>query len=254
MNLITLDNIVRRTLLDKQLPLHWYIRFLSYAAACVRERSRDTLYYTKTVTLTLDSYFAADLPCDFESDVLVGIPRGQFVQPVTQRNSINNLTNTNSTGNPIPYGTAGPGNNPDNFPFFPGFLLFSNVDDIGEPTGRLFGANTGYVNTSYKIIPGRNQIQFSEQFPSTTAVLEYIANSESADNLSRVDARAFGTVQAYIDWMWKKHSRRSTGYEIQESKDFFGNEWRRLRAQIANVSLQDIRQSVFKNYNQGIKV
>lgn len=254
MNLITLDNIVRRTLLDKQLPLHWYIRFLSYAAACVRERHQDTLYFTKTVSLTLNSSFAADLPCDFESDVLVGVQRGQFVQPVTQRNSINNLVNTNSTGNPIPYGLPGPEVSISNFPFFPGFMLFSNVNDLGEPTGRLFGANTGYVNSSYKIIPGRNQIQFNEQFPSSTAVLEYIPNSELADNLSRVDGRAFSTVQAYIDWMWKKHSRRSTGYEIQEAKDFFGNEWRRLRAQMANVSLQDIRQSIFKSYNQGIKV
>lgn len=253
MQLTSLDIITRRTLFNKGLPLHFYIRFLSYSAECLRELTMDTLQITNTVKLNLNSYYAVDLPCDFVQSVLIGIERGQFVQPVTQREGINNLNNLDTQGNPIPYKNNALPVQTDGF-FFPGYWLYPAIDDLGENLGKMYGINTGLVSTSYKIIPGRNQIQFSEDFPSASIVLEYLPNGENVDNATKVDTRAIQTIQSYIDWQWKIHSRKSTPYEIESAKKIYGNDWRKLRSRISSVTLQDIRQSLLKSYQSSIKI
>lgn len=252
MKLTSLDQIVRRTLINKRLPLHWYLPFLSYAAECLRERTFDTLCATKTCLLTINSYFAVDVPCDFESIVALGIEVGQFVQPVTQRNGISNLNNLNSQGQRIPYGNAPSGvssNDFDNFPWFPGYWMFQNVDSLGENLGRLYGLNTGLVNTSYKYVRERNQIQFSEDFPATQVVLEYLIDGECPDNATKVPYEAFSMIQAYIDWQWKIHFKRSGGAEIMMAEKSYSREWRYCRARMQNTDLTDIRQSLLKGYS-----
>lgn len=205
----------------------------------------DTLQVTNTVILTLNSYSAADLPCDYVDDVAIGIPVGQYVMPVTQRNTINNLPNIGTNGQPIPYGVADAGVAID-FPFFPGYWMYQNVDDLGENTGRLYGMNTGLVNTSYKIIRGRGQIQFSEQFPSPTAILEYISDGQCVDNATKIDIRSQATIEAYSIW---KNSRNKDNYQSPEAITF-GREWRKLRARLSDVTLADVRQAMLKAYGQ----
>jgi hypothetical protein len=254
MKLISLDQIVMRTLIHKRLTNHWYLEFLSYAAECLREKTWDTFQTTKSVLLTLNSYYAITLPCDFESIVGVGIQNGQFAQPVTQRNGINDLSNLNSQGQPIPYGTLTDSSDTfDNFPSFPGYFLFQNTDSLGENLGRLYGLNTGLVNTSYKYIKGRNQIQFSEDFPAQQVVLEYLYDGECPDNATKVPSEAFKMIQTYIDWQWKVDARKSSPGEVMMAEKAFSREWRYTRARIANIGLEDIRQSILKSYNGAIK-
>lgn len=250
MKLTTIDSITRSILLGRGLPLHFYVRYLKFAIDCVRERTFDTLKNTNTVQLNLNSYFAVDLPCDFVGLITLGVPAGQFVMPVTQRNTINNLTNTGANGQPIPFGkdTSGLGV-PLDFPFYPGFFLFTNVDDLGENLGRLYGLNTGLVNTSYKLVPSRNQIQFSEDFPSPTVILEYHSDGQCVDNMSKIDIRAQAMIEAYSIW---KNSPNRDNMQSPEGRTF-GHEWRLCRARLQNIGLEDIRQSILKGYNGSIK-
>jgi len=166
-----LDSITRRRLLEMRLPLHYYLEYLLHASTCLRELHIDTLKVINYVELTLNDYYAADLPVDFVDDVGVGIQVGQFLQPISKRDNITNLRNVDTDGSFIPFTDSGTTNGDTFFGFNGNWLWWWNINDFGEPTGRYFGANGGANSNGYKIIKERRQIQFTETFTSANDVL-----------------------------------------------------------------------------------
>lgn len=247
MKYISVDKMIRRNLLAKRLPMHWYIEFLVHATSCLRELTFDSLRIINTVELTLNNYFAADLPCDYQDWTKVGIKMGQFVQPITQRDSINRLHAYDNQGNIVTYGDPNAVNM--DFPFWPGYWMFQNIDDLGENIGRLYGYNTGIASDGFKVLKERNQIQFTETMNTTTVVLEYISDGQTSDNASKVDEYAWSTIEAYINW------KRGPNADIDRSPEAisFANQRRLLRARMSQLSVYDIRQILYKNYRASIK-
>lgn len=247
MRYTTLDKIIRRELLAKRLPLHYYVEYLVHASTCLRELTFDSLRIINTVVLELTDYYAADLPCDYVDWTKIGLKMGQFVQPITQRDSINRLHNYNSQGQIIPYQP------PDSFnleyPFWPGYWMFQNIDDLGENLGRLYGFNTGLVPDGFKVLPERNQIQFLETARDTTYVMEYISDGQTSDNASQIDQYAWSTIEAYIDWKRTPNASNDHSPEAYNYK----NQKRLLRARMSEVTLYDIRQILYRNYRASIK-
>lgn len=247
----SLDRIVRSVLLQKQLPLHYYLRFLKYGADSIRELSYDTIPNIFSTTLTLNSYYAVDLPCGFLDITKIGIPAGQYVKPIAQRDSANRQPNYTGSPNglPVPYSsTLSLPVDIATVPFFGGFWAFPNIDDLGEAIGRMYGVNTGYNQAWYKLIPERNQIQFSERFPSTTIVLEWIGSGECANNATQVSPYSIKTIECYIDWMYKLHQRKPNLGEVETAKRLYGNELRKLRARMSNLDTVQIRQILQRSY------
>lgn len=243
MRFTTLDTITQSVLLQKNLPLHYYLRFLKFGCDCLRELSFDSLKIVNTVQLNIPTTsFACDLPCDYVDWVLVGIPQGQFVRPVTQRDSINQLANYDTTGHVVPFGDAQAQNL--DFPFWPGYWMFQNIDDLGENVGRMFGYNTGNTNDMFKIIRERSQIQFGQLFPSNTAILEYISDGQTADNLTKVDPMVQACVEQYINW------KRSPNADVERSPEgaSYYNQKRIFRARRNGITPWDIRQAMYRNY------
>jgi hypothetical protein len=247
----SVDTITRSILLKKQLPIHWYAQFLKHVCDGIRELSFDTLKVVNSVVLTINpngSY--ANLPDDYVDFTLVGLPRGQFVQPVVQRNSISRLPAYNTTGQIIDYGKP---ENVIDFPFWPGWYMFQTIDDLGENVGRLYGYNTGYNRGSYKIIRERGVIQFDEQFPSAICALEYISNGQNADSATRVDPQAQACVEAYADHHFELDKIKANPAMIQIKEREFGRQWRLLRARLSDATIYDIRQALYRAYSMTIK-
>lgn len=243
----SLDKIVRRNLLAKRLPIHYYIEFLVHASSCLRELTMDSLKVINSVELTPNPYGACDLPCDFVDWVQVGVPQGQFVQPIPQRDTINNLTRYLPTGQPTTYGDPNTVNL--DFPFYPGYWLFQNIDDLGENLGRLYGFNTGYTDNAFKVIRNRGQIQLAESFNGCRIVLDYISDGQCSDNATKVDPRAWATIEGYINW------KRSPNADIERSPEgsSYYNQRRILRARNSDITPWDIRQTLYRNYKESIK-
>ena len=82
MILSTLDTIVRRGLLEQNLPIHYYFEYLVHSSTCIRELSFDTLKIVNTVSLPVNEYGGVDLPPDFVDDVAVCLPSGIALQPL----------------------------------------------------------------------------------------------------------------------------------------------------------------------------
>jgi len=243
----TLDKIVRRNLLAHRLPLHHYVEGLVHATTCLRELSLDSLLIINTVELTVNDYFAVDIPCDLVDWVRAGIKMGQFVQPITQRETINPLHNYNSQGQIIPYQQPATFNM--EFPFWPGYWMFQNIDDLGENLGRLYGYNTGIPANGFMFLPERNQIQLTETFNSNTLVLEYISDGQNSDNATRVDVYAQNAIDSFINW------KRSRNADIEKSLEgyAFYNQRRIFRARKNQLTPWDLRQILYRNYRASIK-
>lgn len=244
-----LDTITRRNLLEKGLPLHYYLEQLLHISACVRDLSKDTLMIVNTVELPVNSYFAVDLPPDFVDDISVGIAAGQMLHPIPKREGISPLRARDSSGNFVSYSDIQNAEEDTFFGFNTSFFWWWNVNDLGEPTGRLFGSNGGARANGYQVFRERRQIQLTETFTSDTIVLIYVSDGQRADNATQIDMRAFRCLQSFADW---KSSANAAIKDSPEAATFY-NERRLLRANIDDLTCVDIKNIFFKAYTGAIK-
>lgn len=245
----TVDMIVRRWLLEKGKPLHYYIEGLVHCTAGLRELHFDTLKVINTMPIKLNSYFAADLPGDFVEEVAVCVPVGGMLQQVAKHDAISPLRNVNSSGEFVNYTDLDNSEQTSLFGISASWLWFWNINDWGEPTGRYFGASGAAKSNGYKVFKERRQIQMTETFTSDTIVLMYISNGQSSDNATQIDVQAQQALQSWIEWKSSPNASIKDSYEAAT----FYNEKRLLRARLNEMTVVDIVNTIRKNYHAAIK-
>lgn len=250
MQLSNLDMIVRRTLLERGLPLHYYSEILFHQASAVRELSKDSLQIVNSANLPINDYGAVDLPQDFMDDIGVSLPFGGLLQPIPKKDSISPIRiHDTDTGLFTPYVTNNINTpNATIYGYNPGAVWFWNINDWSEPTGRYFGAN-GSATNGYKVIRERRQIQLIGLPDTESVVLLYTSNGQSVDNATQIDWRAFATIQAYSDW---KRSPNAAAKDSPEGRTYY-NEKRAFRSNMNELTLTDLRNILRSNYTGAIK-
>jgi hypothetical protein len=237
MEFCNLDMIVRRCLLEKSMPIHWYAEYLFHCAAAIRELSKDTLKIINAANLPVNDYNAANLPGDFMDDIAVCLPTAGLLQPLVKQDNINPLRQHDATtGLFTPYTNTTQTDN--TFFGFPGsWNWYWNVNDYGEPTGRYFGAQGGTAS-GYQLFKERRQIQFTGTVDGGSAILLYVSNGQHIDNATQIDWMAFSAIQAYNNW------KRSPNADITLSPEglSYVNEKRVLRA-----NMDDLTKTVIIN-------
>jgi len=243
-----LDMIVRRTLLEKGLPIHYYLEVMLHQSAAIRELSKDSLKIINTVTLPVNSYSAIDLPDDFKDDVGVAIAVGNLLQPVPKKSSITPLRQVDDDGNYISYSTPQE-HGETTFGFVGSWFWYWNISDYGEPTGKLYGAGGGAKQNGYAVFKERRQIQLSETFTSGDVVLMYVSSGQSVDNATQIDWDAFAAIQAYSNW---KQSGNADLKDSPEARTWY-NERRLLRANLNDLTLVDLKNIMREQYRASMK-
>ncbi len=245
----SLDTIVRRTLLEKGLPLHYYIEYLFHAATCVRNLSIDTLKIVNTTKCVVNSYSAIDLPDDFVDDVSLGFNVSGFLKNIPHTEKLNPIRNRDENGNFVGYNTSVVSNSINFYGFMPGWSAwFWNVNDFGEPTGRYFGVGGG-SSVGYTVIKERRQIQLTSNVGEGEAILMYISDGMSADSATQIDTMAWDAINAYINW---KSTPNANNERSPEANTFY-NQKRILRARLNPITVLDIKNVLRKNYIATIK-
>lgn len=250
MTFFTLDISVRRTLLEKGLPIHYYCEELFHQSAAIRELSKDSLQIINSADCAINSYGAIDFPSDFMDDIGVSLPFGGQLQPIPKNDTINRIRiHDTETGQFTPYLNNNI-NTPANtiFGYAPGAVWFWNINDWGEPTGRYFGANGGSIS-GYKVIKERRQIQLIGLPDTEHVILSYISNGQNIDNATQVDWRAFAAIQAYSGWKSSPNRDIKDSYEAAT----YYNERRLMRAQFDDLTTVDIKNILRSNYTSAIK-
>ena len=250
MTYANIDMIVRRSLLEKGYPIHYYAEYLLHASSCIRQLTMDTLKIINSVNLPINSYYAVDLPEDFVDDISVNVPVGNFLKPVPKNDSLNPLRAVDpATGQFIPYKDRTKGQQETVFGINPSWLWYWNVNDYGEPTGRFYGAQGGERANGYKVFKERRQIQLTETFAGKDIILLYISDGQSVNSATQIDMMAFSTIQAYIDWKTSPNASRKDSYEART----YADEKRLLRAKLNDLTVADIKNIVRKQYIAAIK-
>lgn len=251
MQTLTLDSVVRRTLLDRGMPIHYYAEYLFHSSACLRELTKDTLKVVNTSNLPIGEYGEVNLPADFVDDVAVSLDGQGILVPLPKNNSINPLRiHSTTTGQFVPQENRNAGESDNVYGIVGSWNAgwFWNVNEWGEPTGRQFGANGG-IGTGYKVIKERRQIQMIGTWTLPNIILQYISNGQSIDNATQIDWSAFAAIQAYINW---KSSPNAAIKDSPEAATYY-NERRLLRANLNNISISDMKNSLRLNYSLGLK-
>jgi len=251
MKVSTLDKIVREALSDHNYPMHWYIQFLGYAVTCLRELEFDTMRSVKSKRLTINDYKAANLPCDYVDYIRVAAELGQYLDPWVEKESLNRLNKFDENGAKTSYSDVESINGilPDNFE---GFWATNYINDKGEHKGRIFSHRPAFRN-SFLIIRERNQIQLDTSYTGTTITMDYITNGLSVDASNNVHPYAINTIKGYIDWQYKKHSRRYSNNDTAIAEQYFYNQLRILRGRLNNMGEQEIIASMASGYSAAIK-
>lgn len=250
MKFTSLDHIIRSTLLQLGKPIHWYVDCMVYSRECFRELTFDDLQVINTQLLTVDeSGVFVDLPCDYVDFVKVGIRVGQMVRPLVQSNSINPLHNYNSDGDITTY-LANPTDVTNVMYQYPIGLFWgtTTINDYGENIGRLFGWGAGYESDTFKVLPGRNQIQLNESITEGEIVLQYISDGGDCDAATQVDAYAQATITSYIKWQMKCNSRSYGIGDAQYSEMEYNKQRQILRARKNSMTIDDLKRILQKNY------
>jgi len=250
MLLTNLDIIVKRWLLEKGLPIHYYIEALFHSSTALRELSFDTLKIINTSNLPVNSYGAVDLPADFKDDIAVCVDYGGVLGELPKQNWINPLRLHDATSGSFEPSSTNITSQLDtvNFGQSNTWSWFWNISDYGEPTGRFFGAKGG-TSQGYKVIKERRQIQLTENFAGGNIVLLYISDGQSADNATQIDSYAISCIQSYIDW---KRSPMAAMKDSPEASTFY-NERRLLRARLDDMTIVDIKNTLHNSYKSTIK-
>jgi hypothetical protein len=247
-----LDTIVRRSLLEKGLPIHYYAEYLFHQAAAIRELAKDSLQIINTVNLPVNDYKAVDLPSDFKDDVAVCVAAGDLMRPIPKRSNINPIRVNNTTTGAFEPRQNNTTANTTLFPFLginTGYIWFWNVNDYGEPTGRYFGANGGNRIEGYRVVKERRQIQLTASFPHDSILLVYVSNGQHIDNATQVDWDAHAAIQAYCNWKTSKNAAIKDSYEAAT----YYNERRLFRANKDDLTVTDIKNIIRSNYTATIK-
>lgn len=249
MTYYTIDQIVSGLLLKQGKPKHWYLQYLKYALDGLRELHFDTLGNISTQKLSVSSYKAVILPCDYVDWVRVGVQVNDKVKPLAQDNGLNRLNNYDSTGEKVPYETAD--TTPNSNGWYYDFILKRN--SYNEFLGGIFNNRPDMAGYKFKVLKERNEIQFPLDFPYDEIILEYINDGITNDAATKVDPYATDALESYVMWQKALHDVNGNSGSIMMRKDVFDRAYRILRARKQGLSKDDIINSVRKGYSATYK-
>jgi hypothetical protein len=236
---------------DRNYPMHWYLQFLGYAVSALRELTFDVLQNIKSTRISINSYKAGKLPCDYVDYVRVGTELGQYISPWGEKESFNRLNNFDDQGKKIPFNdlqddTTVLSNS------WEGVSASSYSNSVGEHLGRHFGSKPANRD-SFKILRERGEIQLDVSFDDDTITMDYISDGMKLDASNAVIPYAINTIKKYIIWQMKENARQYNATDRQIAKDEFYNELRILRARMNPMDENDIIRSLRRGYGAEIR-
>lgn len=251
----TLDGIVRSALMQRGYPIHWYVQALKSASDCLRELTFDCLQNVNTVRLPVSATGAVNLPCDFVDHVKIGFEVGPYVKPLVQKKGINRIQDVDANGLPINYDSVDATTLTD---YVSGYNYGYNwridgYSDNGQPIGRVYGFNAGWIQDGFQVLRERGQIQLDQNTGLDSVYLEYISDGQCPDNATKVHPYAQKTIEAYIFWQFKEHSRAYGEQERRTAQNEFSSQRRILRARVFGLGAEDIKRIVRSSFSATIK-
>tara|TARA_Y100001937_G_scaffold14500_2_gene19567 strand:- start:964 stop:1767 length:804 start_codon:yes stop_codon:yes gene_type:complete len=266
MKTITLDHIVRNTLMDMQYPMHYYVRFLHYGIQCLEEINYDiplgstgavganstdaTSSNVKSVELDVTSYKRAIIPSDCVDVVEVMAKYGEHLLPLRKDPQLNLIQNVDAQGTKIAHPDATLGDSDLEF-LYAHTSHYGAVNEFGEHVGRQYGLSTGQ-SQSYNVDIHQGEIVFNNNVDVTKVTLVYITNGVTVSNANVVHPYAQDTIKKYIIYQ-KFYHTNSAFNKVGLAKQDFINAKRKLKSRLNALTYADIIASFRQGIHGSIK-
>lgn len=241
-----LDSIVRQVLLEKNLPMHFYIRLLSWGLECLKELSLDVVGKVKTAELAVDALGRVKLPCDYVDWVRVGTLEGQHVLKMGETTTFaRQLRQVN--GVYVAYEDA----QYTSEYFWASPYVQDWFDMNGDFRGRGFGGN-GTDTDTFMVLDGEMQVNNNYK-EGQVIVLDYIGY-DTANASSYVPKYAESTVKAYMEYKYMCSIPKSNPYDKNMARKDYENEQRKLFARVNPLDIEAIRRVKDRNFRSTVKL
>ena len=235
----TVDQLVRASLSDMQLPMHYYAQFLHYALDFIQtELELDSLGNVTRTALTLDSSRQADIPADYDQAVNVAYANGNYLVYIPQRKTLNDLGATDTAV--------------DRTVFIPftNYYYDNVINTYGEHMGKHYGLAAG--NGQWWNIDNNKLILGHDFKEGDTIYLEYLSTSRYTTS-TIIDSRFHRAVRAFINREFTVWNRQANQADKQRAERRFRNEYRKARARVFGLSKEEWLNVFRVNTRQGIK-
>ena len=244
----SINMIVRDALLDNNLPLHFYTRYLHHALRIVDELSMDFDFgNVKMVELDITSYNRAILPSDFVDYIDVSVKSGERLLPLERERNLNKRYNYDESGNKIPYISEERYNDLDLNLLIGG----KTVNQHGELSGRLYGRERRATLT-FDIDKINNELVFSNTTELSKITLTYISTAVSKSSANAVTPYAVDVITKYIYMMAAKAQGVKIGlYQI--AKQDYENAHRVFRARTNSMDYAEIIGALRRGIHGSVK-
>jgi hypothetical protein len=226
----SLNIIVRDTLLDNGLPLHYYTRYLHHGLRVLDELSLDfpLVGNIKFIELDVTSYQRAVLPADYVDFIDVSAKHGERALPMERERSLNKMYNYDTSGNKIPYDSS----ISINYDSEINYNLISgsnNMNTRGELVGRYYGRKR-QPKLTFDIDEINQEIVFSNEMILTKVTLMYMTSAVSKSSANVVTPYATDVITKYIQMMAAKSEGAIGKYQL--AKQDYENAKRIFRARM----------------------
>jgi hypothetical protein len=279
---ITADEIVRRTLHQNRLPLHYYIQFLSFLKQGLKEFQLTLLPTMTTVLMPLDANFECTLPSDFVEEIAVYEAVGDKMAEVPHSELVSSFDypawvsgTTYQIGDIVNSGgftwksltvhtdAVAPVSGAiwalfTKFATIPNIYSESSGTDLsgglyysvhGEDTGSLFGY-TQVDNRGYRILREYNKIRFDNNTTIGQVYMRYITMPVKVNNQTLIHPMLEMALVEFINWQKSKYWRFKDADALRVE---FYNKRRHVKSMLNPLNITDIISTFRKNISQSIK-
>jgi len=263
MKTVTLDHIVRNTLMDMGYPLHYYTRFLHYAIRGLEELNYDfplgstasglnnaSSANVKVKELDVTDWMRAVLPSDCVDVVSVDAKYGEHTLPLRLDQSLNIIQRFDSSGNKVSHIDQ------SNIVYDEDLLFtttstFGHVNEYGEHTGRAYGV-VAEQSQSYNVDFGVGELVLNNALEVNKVVLYYISDGVSTSEINVVHPYAQDVLNKWIKYQKYSHTRMDY-QKVGLAKQEYVNAKRRLRSRLNALNYADIIASLRLGIHGSIK-
>lgn len=246
----TMDSLVRETLNELGLSMHFYVDLLLHGLQELQRLHAHHEVSTKQVRLTINGYNRVAIPSDCLYLVDISIINGERVLPAVRDRKLNRMYNFDAQGNKIAF--PDPSDDSDENYSIVDLIQDNFIERNRYGFGGFFGIKSPQdkvFNVDYQ----NGEIIFSNQFDEDQVVITYAADPVAASTISLVRFEFWDVIRSAMKMNFMKTDKYYNQYEKDNARMEYQNRKRNMRSLIYPVNEADLMYAVRRGIHGSIK-
>lgn len=251
----TLDNLVRETLMEAGLTLHFYLKYLHFMIRELNRLSNQFSFFSKRTELQVNSYNRIAIPSGARSIIDVSIRNGERLQSLFEDRSIDTMYYADGAGKFALEGGESVLPFPDAAEFSNGYLQYYDRNGnliSSTPDTPWYGLSQG-EDKAFTIDYNNNELVFTNVFnENDVIIITYESAPVSTTAANTVHYMFVETLKTAAHYNNLKFSGQPE-YRIERAHRDYKNAKRVLQDHLEPFSYADLMQSFRKGLHMGLK-